>query len=221
MTRCCPIVELRQYTLHPGQRDALIELFDREFVESQEALGIHVIGQFRDLDDPDRFVWLRGFESMTARGEALTAFYGGPVWKAHREAANATMLDSDNVLLLHPTGAVGGFDLDGFRHDASAQGNIVVATIHYLDAGAASDFASFFDTAMRSRITAPVLATWPPRRARTASRACPCGKASTSSCGSRGFRARRSASRHRRRHALGTRPRRPTCCLSSGAGPKR
>ena len=34
---CCPIVELRQYTLHPGQRDVLIDLFDREFVESQEA----------------------------------------------------------------------------------------------------------------------------------------------------------------------------------------
>jgi hypothetical protein len=47
---CCPIVELRQYTLHQGQREVLIELFDREFVESQEALGMDVIGQFRDLD---------------------------------------------------------------------------------------------------------------------------------------------------------------------------
>ena len=53
---CCPIVELRQYTLHPGQRDVLIEFFDREFVESQEALRMKVIGQFRDLDNPNRFV---------------------------------------------------------------------------------------------------------------------------------------------------------------------
>jgi NIPSNAP len=97
-----PIVELRQYTLHPGQRDELIALFDREFVEPQEALGIIVLGQFRDLDDPDRFVWLRGFASMPARARALAAFYDGPVWRAHREAANATMLDSDNVLLLRP-----------------------------------------------------------------------------------------------------------------------
>ena len=29
-----PIVELRRYTLHPGRRDTLIELFDREFVET-------------------------------------------------------------------------------------------------------------------------------------------------------------------------------------------
>src|SRR5262245_52508787 len=97
---CCPIVELRQYTLHQGKRDVLIDLFDREFVESQEALGRKVIGQFRDLDNPNRFVWLRGFRDMPSRAEALKDFYGGPVWKAHREAANATMIDSDNVLLL-------------------------------------------------------------------------------------------------------------------------
>ncbi len=52
------IVELRQYTLREGRRDELIDLFDREFVETQEQLGIAVLGQFRDLDRPDRFVWL-------------------------------------------------------------------------------------------------------------------------------------------------------------------
>ncbi len=71
---CCPIVELRQYTLHQGKRDALIELFDREFVESQEALRMKVIGQFRDLDDSNRFVWLRGFGDMNTRAAALQAF---------------------------------------------------------------------------------------------------------------------------------------------------
>ena len=63
---CCPVVELRQYTLHPGKRDVLIDLFDREFIEPQEALGIKVIGQFRDIDRPDQFVWLRGFRDMTS-----------------------------------------------------------------------------------------------------------------------------------------------------------
>jgi hypothetical protein len=94
------VFELRQYTLHPGKRDTLIELFEREFIEPQEACGMRVVGQFRDLDDPDRFVWFRGFPDMARRREALTCFYGGPVWKAHRDAANATMIDSDDVLLL-------------------------------------------------------------------------------------------------------------------------
>jgi hypothetical protein len=57
---CSPIVELRQYTLHPRLRDAFISLFERAFIEPQEELGITVIGQFRDLEDPNRFIWLRG-----------------------------------------------------------------------------------------------------------------------------------------------------------------
>lgn len=102
------VVELRQYTLRPGRRDELIELFDREFVETQEATGMTVLGQFRDLDDPDRFVWLRGFEDMETRHRALTAFYGGPVWAEHGPRANATMADSDDVLLLRPVSAANG-----------------------------------------------------------------------------------------------------------------
>jgi hypothetical protein len=50
-----------------GRRDTLIELFDREFVIPQERLGLRLFGQFRDLGDPDRFVWLRGFASWEER----------------------------------------------------------------------------------------------------------------------------------------------------------
>jgi quinol monooxygenase YgiN len=96
------VVELRQYKLHPGRRDELIELFEREFVHTQEAVGITVLGRYRDLDDPDRFVWLRSFPDMPARKAALEAFYGGPVWREFRDRANATMIDSDDVLLLTP-----------------------------------------------------------------------------------------------------------------------
>lgn len=103
------VIELRQYTLKPNQREVLVELFEREFVESQEAQGMRLIGTFLDMDDPDRFVWLRGFEDMDARKTALGSFYGGPVWKTHRDAANATMLDSDNVLLLRPAWNGSGF----------------------------------------------------------------------------------------------------------------
>lgn len=119
----CPVVELRQYTLQPGQRDTLITLFDREFIETQEAVGMDVLGQFRDLDDADRFVWLRGFASMAARAEALASLYGGPVWQAHRTAANATMVDSDNVLLLRPAGA--SMPLEAWRRSKAPAGALL------------------------------------------------------------------------------------------------
>jgi hypothetical protein len=129
------LVELRQYALRPGQRDVLVSLFERELIEPQEQVGMTVIGQFVDKDDPDRFVWLRGFADMRARRDALAAFYDGPVWAAHREAANATMIDSDNVLLLRPARPEASFELDGPRpsdHSAGETG-VVEATIAYLE----------------------------------------------------------------------------------------
>src|SRR5260370_27885156 len=91
---CCPIVELRQYTLHPGKRDALIDLFEREFIETQEAVGIKVIGQFRNIDDPDRFVWLRCFRDMASRAKAFQDFDGGPRSETHPPAPSCTPPDS-------------------------------------------------------------------------------------------------------------------------------
>jgi quinol monooxygenase YgiN len=127
-----PVVELRQYTLKPGRRDELIALFDQHFVETQEAVGAAVVGQFRDLDDPDRFVWLRGFAGMAQRQAALEAFYTGPHWKAHGAQANATMLDVSNVLLLRPSRPDNGF-ADPGRRDAAGPTGVITATIWYGD----------------------------------------------------------------------------------------
>jgi NIPSNAP len=154
---CCPIVELRQYTLHPGKRDTLIELFDREFVESQEALGMKIIGQFRDMNNPDRFVWLRGFRDMPSRAEALKAFYGGPVWKAHGKAANATMIDSDNVLLLRPARPITGFALENTKRpprDArEIPKGLIVATIYYFNRPVDAGLVELFEHKLKPILT--------------------------------------------------------------------
>jgi NIPSNAP len=138
------VVELRQYRLRPGKREVLIELFEREFIESQEAVGIEVIGQFRDLDRADRFVWLRGFPDMERRRDALAAFYGGPVWKLNGQAANATMIDSDDVLLLRPLPTASGTSGFGAQPPRPALGaqvpaSRVLATICSLDGPVETD----------------------------------------------------------------------------------
>jgi len=130
------VMELRQYVMRPGRRDELIELFEQRFVDAQEALGIRVLGIFRDLQRPDRFVWMRGFADMAERHRALESFYGGPVWAAHRDAANATMIDSDDVLLLRPAraGAVDAISAAAVLPPAnnSADRGIVLAGVHLL-----------------------------------------------------------------------------------------
>ena len=86
---------------------------------------------------------------MSARAKALTAFYDGPVWKAGKAAANATILDSDNVLLLHPLGAEGGFDM---TRPAPRRPGLVVAEIRYLDRTALPAFSAFFTAKMAPRM---------------------------------------------------------------------
>ena len=157
-----PVVELRQYTLHDGRRDALIELFEREFVESQEALGMKVIGTFRDLDRPNRFVWIRGFKDMDARLAGLSAFYSGPVWQAHRSEANGTMIDSDNVLLLHAPFLAAAFSSEALRPaigERRTSGRIVANIYHLAPSNA--DVADRFEGDALPKLRAcgvPVLA---------------------------------------------------------------
>ena len=80
---------------------------------------------------------------MAARAEALAAFYGGPVWGEHRDAANATMIDSDDVLLLRPAAGDTGFDLPGPRPDADAA-SLVTVTLYHLPPDSGDEFAELF-----------------------------------------------------------------------------
>jgi hypothetical protein len=89
---------------------------------------------------------------MDMRARALEDFYGGPVWKAHREAANATMIDSDNVLLLRPARPGSAFQIRNDRPSADAKDSaatLIVATIYYFPVPVSDDFVSFFETTMR------------------------------------------------------------------------
>lgn len=167
MNSCCPIVELRQYTLVPGRREVLISLFEQEFIETQEASGMIVIGQFRDLNNPDRFVWLRGFSDMKSRARQLEEFYGGPVWKAHREAANGTMIDSDNVLLLRPAQPDSGFPLKGARRAATGStkvaDTVLAAAIYHFASDADPNIAGFFQSELEpglSQVAASAVASF-------------------------------------------------------------
>ena len=142
------VVELRQSQHVPGRRDDLIALFEREFIAEQERLGMAILDQFRDLDDPDRFVWLRGFPDLPTRQRANEAFYGGEVWAKHREAANATLADHTNVLLLHPAGMIGGYPVEGERPPVGATvvpNCLVVANVWPLDPETEEGFPAYFD----------------------------------------------------------------------------
>jgi hypothetical protein len=164
-----PVLELRQYKIVPGRREAMIALFEREFVESQEAVGARLVGQYRDLDDGNRFTWLRAFPNMAERARALNAFYFGPVWQAHRNEANPLLDDNDNVLLLRPAWTGGGFAGPGGTRPApgapAPAAGMVIATIYYLWKAPDEGFARFFHDRVAPRLAAaglPLLGAYVP-----------------------------------------------------------
>src|SRR5439155_5864394 len=101
------------------------------------------------------------------RARQLQEFYGGPVWKDHRDAANATMIDSDNVLLLRPARADSGFSLENLTRPPSGTSETshgaIVASIYQLATSDKSDFVEFFESELAPKFTkaeASILATF-------------------------------------------------------------
>ena len=163
------VLELRQYKIVAGKRDAFIPFFEREFVDTQEALGMRLVGQFRERDDPNRFVWLRHFDDVTRRAQQLHDFYYGPVWKAHRDEANPLLDDNDDVLLLRPAATGDDFaPATTKRADVGASPpppGLVVANILYLWKNPTDGFAAFFDSKMKPQLEQaglPVLGVFVP-----------------------------------------------------------
>ena len=125
----------------------MIDIFERELIEAQENAGVEVIGQFRDLDNPDRFVWLRGYPDMPTRPLTLEAFYTSATWKALRDEINEILVDYSNVLLLRPAWPGSGF---AQRDRAAFEANrmptaLVTATICPFDSIPSDGFLEFFN----------------------------------------------------------------------------
>ena len=96
------VIELRNYLIKPGRRDEFINYFEENFINSQNALGGYILGQYRVKDADDNFFWMRGFPDMPSRYKFLNDFYYSPFWKAHKTVPNSLLLNNDNVYLLKP-----------------------------------------------------------------------------------------------------------------------
>lgn len=93
------IVEVRSYRIKPGRRAEFIEFFEKRSIPALRAHGMQVMGPLIDLENPNKFVWLRSFPSLEERDKMKDAFYEGDLWKSELEAIAMPMLDSYDVIL--------------------------------------------------------------------------------------------------------------------------
>ena len=93
------IVEVRSYRIKPGRRDEFIRLFESRAVPALRQYGMKIVGPLIDVENPNKFVFLRSFPSLEERDRMKDAFYGGELWKNELEAIAMPLLDSYDVIL--------------------------------------------------------------------------------------------------------------------------
>jgi hypothetical protein len=151
------VIELRNYRIRDGMTRDFIRYFEEHFLFSQREAGMHVLGQFEVADDPNRFVWIRGFEDMAARLDGLSRFYGSPFWQGRRSEVNAMIVDSDDVHLLRPLGPdamlTGGLSLEDLSSErpgaAVPSAGLVAADFHRAAPGALDRLVELFERRVR------------------------------------------------------------------------
>jgi len=93
------IVEVRSYRIKPGKREEFIKLFETRAVPALRTYGMEVTGPFLDVENPNKFVFLRSFPSLEERERMRDAFYGGELWKNELEKLAMPLLESYDVIL--------------------------------------------------------------------------------------------------------------------------
>ena len=106
------IVEVRSYRISPGRREEFLEFFEKRSIPALRSYGMQVMGPLIDLENPNKFVWLRSFPSLKERNRMKDAFYGGDLWKNELEAIAMPMLESYDVILCETSP---GYVFDGPR----------------------------------------------------------------------------------------------------------
>jgi hypothetical protein len=101
------VIEFRNYLLQPGVRAKFIRYFEENFLHVLGEYGMPVLGHFEVENEPDRFVFIRGFPDMAERLRSLQRFYDGPYFGGRRDTVNAMIVDSDHCHLLRPLGPIG------------------------------------------------------------------------------------------------------------------
>jgi hypothetical protein len=74
-----------------------------------------ILGPLLDLENPNKFVWLRSFPSLDERERMRNTFYEGPLWKNELEAIAMPLLESYDVILCETSR---GYVFDGPREQS-------------------------------------------------------------------------------------------------------
>jgi quinol monooxygenase YgiN len=88
------IVEVATYRVKAGRRAEFIQFFETQAVPVMRAHGIRILGPLVDVENPNRFVWLRSFPSDEERDRRKSAFHHSAAWVEKLGPIAMPMLES-------------------------------------------------------------------------------------------------------------------------------
>ena len=109
------IVEVRSYRITPGKRDEFIEFFETRSITALQSCGMKIVGPFIDLENPNKFMFIRAFPSMEDLHRMKEEFYEGKLWKEELEQIAMPMMESYDVMLCE---TAPGFVMDDLREES-------------------------------------------------------------------------------------------------------
>jgi len=101
------IVEMRTYKLKPGKRDEFARIFRTRSIPAHAEIGMKIFGPFLSIEDPDTFLFMRGFPDLASREPMKAKFYEGDLWKNELESVLMPMIEKYDVVLVDdPTSSI-------------------------------------------------------------------------------------------------------------------
>ena len=99
------LFELRQYQCISGKRDEFVRYMEETLIPYQVSQGVVVVGSFIDEEDPDRYVWIRRFDSEEERERIYQTLYGSAAWIEEMLPVVAEMIHRERSVIsrLRPT----------------------------------------------------------------------------------------------------------------------
>jgi hypothetical protein len=99
--------EMRTYNTKPGKHAEFVEIFRSKSIPAPTEIGMKILGPFLSTEDPDTFVFMRGFPDRASREPMKAKFYEGDLSKSELENTLLPMLESYEVVLVEdPNGLV-------------------------------------------------------------------------------------------------------------------
>lgn len=95
--------EIRRYHVVPGKMDEWLLFMEETIIPFQVARGMVIAGSFCGEEDDSTYIWIRRFESETARKRLYAAVYEDEEWKQTIGPRAGELIDRDTIQVTRVT----------------------------------------------------------------------------------------------------------------------